>query len=131
VAITEDVLQKAKIDDKTRAFVREMLATGSIDIGTMARALGQVANNQGAGGALDTYLKLSSSIGLYTETFSRLVAALAARDLHGDRPGATEYATNVVSEAMFDYQNWNTGRKLGKRGFLGPVTPILTQFLSY
>src|SRR5690606_1806790 len=22
-------------------------------------------------------------------------------------------------------------RKLGKRGFLGPVTPILTQFLSY
>ena len=132
VAITDNVLKKAGIDDKTREFIQHMLATGTIDIGSMARSLGQVADDKGVGGTTDTYLKLSSSIGLYTETFSRLVTALAARDLHGGYGlEAQKYATKTVSEAMFDYQTWNTARQLGKKGFLGPVTPLLTQFMSY
>jgi len=132
VAITEDVLKKAGLDDKTRNFLQHMLATGTIDIGSMARSLGQVADNKGVGGATETYLKLSSAIGLYTETFSRLVTALSARELHGGYDkAAQDYATSTVSNSMFDYQNWNTARQLGKKGFLGPVTPLLTQFMSY
>jgi hypothetical protein len=132
VAITGDVLKKAGLDDKTRDFLQHMLATGTIDIGSMARSLGQVADNKGVGGGVDTYLKLSSAIGLYTETFSRLVTALAARELHGGYDqAAQDYAAKTVSESMFDYQNWNTARQLGKKGFLGPVTPLLTQFMSY
>lgn len=132
VAITEKVLQNAGLDAQTRNFVTHMLATGTIDIGSMARALGQIADNKGAGGKLDTYLKLSSAMGLYTETFSRLVTALAARDLHGGfGEEAQSYASKVVSESMFDYQTWNTQRKMGKRGILGPVTPMVTQFMSY
>lgn len=132
VAITDTVLRQAGLDASTRGFITHMLATGTIDIGSMARSLGQVADNKGVGGATETYLKLSSAIGLYTETFSRLVTALAARELHGGYGAeAQAYATKTVSEAMFDYQNWNTARQLGKKGFLGPVTPLLTQFMSY
>lgn len=132
VAITEQVLKNAGLDEKTRDFMRHMLATGTIDIGSMARSLGQVADNKGVGGKTGTYLKWSSALGLYTETFSRLVTALAARDLHGGFGAeAQAYAAKTVSESMFDYQNWNTARQLGKKGFLGPVTPLLTQFMSY
>ena len=132
VAITESVLKNAGLGEKDRDFMRHMLATGTIDIGSMARSLGQVADNKGVGGKTDTYLKWSSALGLYTETFSRLVTALAARELHGGHgPEAQAYAAKTVSESMFDYQNWNTARQLGKKGFLGPVTPLLTQFMSY
>lgn len=132
VALTDSVLKASNLDEQTRGFITHMIATGTIDIGSMARQLGQIADDSGAGGNLDTYLKLSSGIGLYTETFSRLVTALAARDLHGGYGAdAQAYATKTVSESMFDYQNWNTARQLGKKGFLGPVTPLLTQFMSY
>ena len=132
VAITDTVLKKAGLDQQTRDFMQHMLATGTIDIGSMARSLGQVADNEGVGGNVETYLRLSSAIGLYTETFSRLTTALAARELHGGFGAeAQTYAAKTVSESMFDYQNWNTARQLGKKGFLGPVTPLLTQFMSY
>lgn len=132
VTITEDVLKKAGLDDQTRQFIRRMMYSGIIDIGSMARSLAQVADNSGAGGKLDTYLRLSSAIGLYTETASRLVAALSARDLHGGYgPDAQAYAADVVTQSMFNYQTSNTARQLGKKGFLGPVTPMVTQFMSY
>lgn len=132
VAITDAVLKNAGLSPDMQKFMTHMMATGAIDIGTMARSLGQVADGRGVGGNLDTYLKLSSSIGLYTETFSRLVTALAARDLNGGYDAAAQkYASDVVSNAMFDYPTWNTARQLGKRGVLGPVTPLLTQFMSY
>lgn len=132
VAITDSVLRQSGLSNETRDFLQHMLATGTIDIGSMARSLGQVADNKGVGGATETYLRLSSAIGLYTETFSRLVTALAAQRLHGGYgPEARAYAAKTVSESMFDYQNWNTARQLGKKGFLGPVTPLVTQFMSY
>lgn len=131
VAVTESVLRKVPgLDDPTRNFLLHMIATGTIDIGSAARALGQIASNR-AGSKLDTGLKYASSVGLYTETFSRLTMALAARELHGDNEGTVEYARKTVSESMFDYQNWNTARQLGKQGFAGPITPLLTQFMSY
>lgn len=131
VAITEEVLRSAGLSADEINFSLQMLATGTIDIGSAARALGQIAEDR-AGSKLDTALKYSSAIGLYTETFSRLTTALAARDLQGGSSLETvKYAQQVVSDSMFDYQNWNTARKLGKKGFLGPVTPIVTQFMSY
>lgn len=131
VTFTENVLKRAGIPANQIEFARHMLATGTIDIGSSARALGQVAS--GAGDSkLDTALKYASAIGLYTESFSRLTTALAARELHGGTTlESAKYATKVVSNSMFDYQNWNTARQLGKQGFAGPITPLLTQFMSY
>lgn len=131
LTITESVLAKAGLDARTSDFVRRMIATGSIDIGTSARALGQISETGGSS-KTETALKYAGAIGLYTETFSRLVTALAAHDLHGGAVAdSSKYATDVVSNSMFDYQNWNTARQFGKQGFAGPVTPLLTQFMSY
>lgn len=131
VAITEEVLRKAGLSADQVNFTLQMLATGTIDIGSSARALGQIAEDR-VGSKLDVGLKYASAIGMYTETFSRLTTALAARDLNGGTiEEAAKYATQVVSDSMFDYQSWNTARQLGKRGLLGPITPIVTQFMSY
>lgn len=131
VVLTESVLSKAGLSAKQADFMRHMIATGTIDIGTSARALGQVAKGQGHT-KLDTYLKYAGAMGLYTETFSRLVTALAAHELHGGGvQESAKFATKVVSNSMFDYQSWNTARQLGKQGFAGPITPLLTQFMQY
>lgn len=131
VAITEDVLKAAGLSQGEVQFALRMLATGSIDIGSAARSLGQIAEG-GVGSKTDVALKYASALGLYSETFSRLTTAFAARDLNkGTVDTDAAYATQVVSDSMFDYQSWNTARQLGKKGFLGPVTPIVTQFMSY
>jgi len=130
VAITESVLDKAGLSQSEKNFAMAMLATGTIDIGSAARSLAQVAESR-TGSKTDIALRYASAMGLYTETFSRLTTALAARDLHGDKPAAEAYAAKVVSHSMFDYQTWNTARQMGKQGFAGPVTPIVTQFMSY
>ena len=130
VAITESVLDKAGLSKSEKNFAMAMLATGTIDIGSAARSLAQVAEDR-TGSKTDIALRYASAMGLYTETFSRLTTAMAARELHGDKPGAEQYAASVVSNSMFDYQTWNTARQLGKQGFAGPVTPLLTQFMSY
>lgn len=132
VALNETALQRAGLTKPQTDFLRRMIATGSLDIGQSANALSQIAKH-GTGSKLDITLKYASAIGLHTETFSRLVVALAAHDLHGgdDTAAKAGYAQSVVSNSMFDYQNWNTGRALGKQGFAGPVTPLLTQFMTY
>jgi hypothetical protein len=131
VAITESVLTKAGLSPEVARFALRMIASGTIDIGSQARSLGQVSENR-VGSKLDMGLKYASALGMYSETFSRLTTALAAYELHnGDLDSSAKYATDVVSESMLDYQSWNTARALGKKGILGPVTPIVTQFMSY
>lgn len=131
VTLTPEVLRKAGLSPREIAFVNRMIAAGSIDLGSMARSAGQLAGVNPKS-KFETSLKYASAIGLYTETFSRLTTALAAYDLHeGDLDSAERYAVGVVSNSMFDFQNWNTARQLGKRGFAGPITPLLTQFMSY
>ncbi len=132
VALTENVLKNSGLPKGKLDFMRHMIASGSIDIGQSANALSQIARH-GTGSKLDIALKYASAIGMHTETFSRLVTALAAHELHGgdDAQAAAKYAGNVVSNSMFDYQSWNTARQLGKQGFAGPITPLLTQFMTY
>lgn len=131
VMLTEQVLQASGLPAAKIDFLRQMIASGHIDIGQSGAALSQVARNA-AGSKLDVGLKYASAIGMHTETYSRLVTALAAHDLHkGDTASAASYAGHVISEALFDYQNSNVARILGKQGFAGPITPLLTQFMSF
>jgi hypothetical protein len=130
VAITDAVLKRAGLSESQANFIQHMLATGTIDIGSAGRALGQIATNR-TGSKLDVALKYASAVGLYSETYSRLITALAAADAHGDVEGKEAYAAKTVSESMFDYQSWNTARQLGKQGFAGRITPMFTQFMSY
>jgi len=131
VAITESVLKNTNLPANVQSFILSMLATGTIDIASATRSLGQISESR-TGSKLDVGLRYASILGTYSETLSRLTAALAAHELRGDNSVATqEYASRLVSEAMFDYRSDNTARKLGKNGFLGQVTPIVTQFMTY
>lgn len=128
--ITQRVLEKAGVKGKDAEFLTDLINRGIIDMGSQMRELGQVAS-----GAQDTrlaaYLRMSSAFGLHSETLSRLVAGLAARDLHGDKPGAVDYAHHVVNQSLFNYATWNTSRQLGKNGFAGQYTPLSASFTSY
>src|SRR5690606_28207661 len=129
VAITDAVIDRANIPPASKAFVKALIARGDIDIGTQAREL---ARTEGAdiGSKYDQTLRWASSLGMMSETFSRLTAALAARELHGGTgPEALDYASRTVGNSMFEFSNWAVARKLGKSGFAGPVTPVITQFM--
>jgi hypothetical protein len=126
--ITEDVLRKAGgVDEDTASFLMKIIADGIIDIGSASRELGRVAEG-GASEKFDTALRWGASFGLYSETFTRLVAALAARKLNGNDLG---YAHQVVEQSMLNYSDWNTARKMGKLGFAGPMTKVMTAFMQY
>jgi hypothetical protein len=126
--ITEDVLRKAAgVDEDTANFLMKVIADGIIDIGGSSRELGRVADAS-VSSHLDTGLRWAASFGLYSETFTRLVAALAARKLNGNDLG---YAHQVIEQSMLNYSDWNTARQMGKMGFAGPMTKVMTAFMQY
>jgi hypothetical protein len=126
--ITEDVLRRAGgVDEATAGFLMKVIADGIIDIGGASREMGRVAEGR-VSEHLDTGLRWASSFGLYSETFTRLVAALAARKLNGDDLG---YAHQVVEQSMLNYSDWNAARQMGKLGFAGPMTKVMTAFMTY
>lgn len=138
LTISDRVLDRANLTPEMRDFMTHMMATGTIDIGSMSRAALQ-AGRGSEPGSLSTFGKhadmiaqLASAPGMATETYTRLIVALAARQLHGDfSQAAKEYASKSVRESMFDFQSYNTARQLSKKGLMGPMTPIVAQFMSY
>ncbi len=132
VTITENVLAAANIPPAIREFVRRGVADGIFDIGTAARQLGQVAEGRGDS-KLDTALRYASATSMYTEVFARLTAGIAARELHGGTgPELHSYVRQVVKDTLMDFSPTNTGRFFGKNSpLLGPVTPIVTQFMQW
>lgn len=144
--ITEEVLQEAmkgtKKDPATAQadidFMMRMINTGGIELGSQSREHGRIAENK-VGSKTELAFRFSSAFGLYSEIFTRLVAALSARELAKksktmsgwDQMRRDEYAMNVVNNSMYDYTGDNTARYFGPAGFAGPITPLPMSFLKY
>lgn len=134
--ITAEALQKAiGTDADTTEFLMNMIGSGKIDIGSAARELSTEAEGTDDS-AQGKALRYAASAGMYSETLTRLIASLAARELHKGMKDATkestiEYAKDVVREAMLEYSTWNTARHMGKMGLAGPFTPVMMSFLQY
>lgn len=129
--VTEKALKRAGLDAKAIEFLTHMINSGNIDIGNAAREIGRTAEGK-ASSKIDTTLRYASALGYYSETTTRLIAALSARELHGaENAGVHEYASDVVDQAMFNYSTWNTARQLGKMGFAGKLTPLISAFYQY
>jgi tetratricopeptide (TPR) repeat protein len=106
-----------------------MIGSGLIDIGSAARELARVSEtSEGASSANSSALRFAASAGLYSETLTRLIAALAARDLS---KGDADYAKGIVRESMLEYSTWNQARQMGKMGVAGRFTPVMMSFLQY
>lgn len=128
ISITPEIMEQAGVDRATADFVLRIAATGVIDLGSAARELGQIAEEGDQG----YKLRLASSLGMYSETATRLIAALAAREVHGGNGDATvQYAQKIVNESMLNYAQSLTARHLGRNGPLGQYTQVVTQFLQY
>jgi hypothetical protein len=129
--ITQDVLRKTVGKDMAE-FLMRVVNTGNLDIGGPSRELIRSAEGRGDD-KLDQVLRYASSVGYYTETASRLIAAIASRKLNPEMPveQAADQAAYVLNETMWNYARTNQGRQFGKRGIAGPITPLMTQFMQF
>jgi hypothetical protein len=130
--ITRQALEAALGTDKaTTDFMMSMIGSGIIDIGSAARELATVAEGREDSASGKT-LRFAAATGLYSETFTRLIAALSARELHANDDASTvDYAKHVVRESMLEYSTWNVARKMGKMGVAGEFTPVMASFMQY
>lgn len=128
--ITKQALAKAGIGQETADFVLGLVNRGILDLGGFSRELGRAAN--AADGRLDNALRWANATSVYSEAFSRLQVALAARKLYkGDPAKLNDVIARTVNEAMFTWGTWNNSRQTGRQGLLGPVSPIAFAFTGY
>jgi hypothetical protein len=129
--ITQDVLRKVAGKEMAEYLMR-VVNTGNLDIGGPSRELIRSAEGRGDD-KLDRVLRYASSIGYYTETTSRLIAAIATKQLNPKLSveAASDRAAHVLNETMWNYARTNQGREFGKMGILGKYTPLVTQFLQF
>lgn len=130
-SITPAVLKAAGVTGKEAEFIMRVVNSGLLDIGSQSREIGRVVEGQ-QDSKIEQGLRWASATGYYSEMFTRLVAALSARDVHG---GSDEkmykYVDETVRQSMLSYETWNQSRATGRMGLAGQMTPIMTSFMQY
>lgn len=131
------LIKNGTISQADADYIMKLVYRGDIDIGSFSRELINVSRGsraeKGLARGVDETLRWGSMVGYYTETVSRLMSALAARDLNG-RTGdqkELEYGSRTIKESMFIYSDTNTARALGRMGFAGKFTKLMFAFMSY
>jgi hypothetical protein len=79
----------------------------------------------------DMGMRIASSFGYYSEMIGRVVAALAAKELHDGKSDLDTYARDVIVGSMFEFSNWNTPRAFGRDGIIKEATPVAFSFMNY
>jgi hypothetical protein len=129
IAITHDVLQKAIPDVATRNFLEHMLGKGAIDQSSATYAM---TNDSGIGSNPKTgrLLRMAAALPQTTEMMSRMITALAARELHGGKMSITreEYAVRTINDTLGHYGSSSVPPIMSKKGPVGRLGPMLLQF---
>lgn len=131
--ITEKSLKASGVDEATADFIMRVANTGNLDLGSTSRELGRVVDKE-MDSRTDQLLRWAAAAGYYSETFTRLSAALAARELYqnkSDTEGMMAYVNKTINESMLNYSSWNTARQMGKMGVAGEYTPVMFSFMTY
>jgi hypothetical protein len=128
--ITESALVEAGVSEDTAEFIMRVVNTGNIDIGSASRELGRIADGS-VDSTTDLALRYAAAAGYYSETLTRLIAALSARELNGRNPRLMQYVDTTINQSMFNYSNWATARQIGKTGIAGQMTPVMFSFMNY
>lgn len=135
-SITRQGLKEAGVNDKDANFVMRVVLSGLLDIGSQTREQARVIEGR-SDSKTELALRWASAAGYYSEMFTRLIAALSARELHGEdgtvagNEALHEYVTETVNQSMLQYETWNRARATGKMGLAGEFTPIMTSFMQY
>lgn len=128
--VTPEILRKAGVSPRTIEFMMTVANRGGLDLGGFSREVGSMAR-----GDLDSrtakMMRWANATAVGSETLSRLITALATRDLHGDQPGLYEKVSHVMDQAMFTWGAENNPRAVGSRGVLGTASPLIETFTGY
>ena len=115
-----------------QAFVQELHDRGVLELGQSRQLQKMVIGGNPTMQAAVKYMAMTAS---YAETLNRAVTGLAAYRLaikRGMTPErATNFAVESINNVMDNFETGNTARAIGKHGFAGQVTPLLTQFSNY
>ena len=83
-------------------------------------------------------MQAASVVTTASEVLPRALAAFAAKSLHesdsGKRartPSLEKYVSQSIGGSMMNWQTDMQARHLGVGGFAGPITPLITKFMSY
>jgi hypothetical protein len=131
--ITEEALRRAGVPARTAEFLMHVQMSGRLDMGSAARELGRVAEGD-MDSKTDLLLRYAAAGGYYSETFTRLIAALSALELSSPAPLTDklyDYTNSTIDESMLQYATWNTARLMGKMGVAGPMSPVMFSFMNY
>lgn len=131
VGFREDALAKGGVSRRDIETVMKLENAGKMTSFTQAMSeLGE-----GASPTKQFIKNISNALGVYAEQLPRVIAALAAGDLHDGRPvsgkSRDQYVSDVVSNSQFNWGPGETSRVTSKRGPLGPATQISLAFMQY
>jgi hypothetical protein len=117
---------------KLAEFVMRVVNRSSIDVGGQIRQTVLAARAEQSG--VDRVLHFAAAPGYYSEVASRLITALASYKLDGDSvpmPKRVDNAVRMINNTLMDYSTDEQPRMFGSKGFAGPLTPLMTKFMSY
>jgi hypothetical protein len=131
VGFSRLALEKANIPKDVVDFIMRASNNGDMNNGSYTHA-----NYQLADGANPTLMKVknwASVMGLGAEMFPRILTALAAKDLHAQKPMGDlhEFVSKAVRDSQFDWSASGNPRLTGKMGILGPSTPLMLAFTGF
>jgi hypothetical protein len=133
VAITHDVLANAVKDPATREFIDHIVGRGGIDMSSGTFAM---VNDAGIGSnpQVGKALRMAAVMPQTTEMLSRIVTALAARELHGKSNfggTAEDYAMKTIDNTLGHYGASSVPTLMSKRGPAGALGPMALQFKMF
>ena len=137
--ITKAVLDAARLSAEDRNYLSDVVNHGHLELGSFS------ANESGVSfgnlGRVGRFLHYANGTALMAETYSRVIMALAAKDLHDNIPAGKaadsmrrqfptplDYAGHVIPETMMRWGSTNTPKFMTAGGPLGKAGPVVTQF---
>lgn len=135
VTITRETLKKAGFnpDSREAKFIMRVINSGIIEMGTLARDLGDIvtARTDSMTAKATKMLRWANAMNQYMEVASRLSMAFASLEIHNPEKHGDlyEFTKSNISGSLFDFSNNNLGR-LFNRSANAP-TRLASTFMSY
>ena len=131
--LTPDALKKTGLTDAQVEFVMQVANRGGLELGSWTKAM----IGDGPSIARSAMMQRLNTFTVASEVLPRAMAAFAARDLHlsdggvKSRMGLHDYVDETLAGSNYNWQTDLQGRHLGAGGFAGPLTPLVTKFMSF
>jgi hypothetical protein len=131
--LTPTALRKAGLNDSEVSMVMSWANKGWLELGGWTKA----TMSDPSSISQSKMVKYMLSMTVASEVLPRVMAAFAAHDLHTSDDGVKArmehdaYVGHTIGQSMYNWQTDLQARNLGAGGFAGPITPLVTKFMSF